>query len=575
MKDILQTLENYKAIYLNLSYQERVGGFDKIVKEWQSEFNANIYLWNLKNPQFVKLNKYYEEQKLLLQEEKKDSAEYHNLQQWLSNEDEKRNYQNLDDWLLEEKKTDSNKNFSILEKAIEALNAIYHTKEDQLTGKIFIVENIDVLLIKGNNENKALYESYLLEIVEKFRNRKSLYLVLLGKDLLEWDYHSIIPQLSLPLPTKKERYQLLNLYFKKEFNNSRQTNSSFLEKCATILGGLNKQEIEWGLEKINLSPSSFNEESFASLLLDYKQKQLANLKLKFVPPPEIAEIGGMEELEAELENVAAQFNSQLVSKLKIPLPKGWVLAGSPGTGKSMAAKVVASRLKFPIIAINAEDLKAKGLLNAIQIFKRVERASPCVLYIDELDKLVGKFEQQSDATKEVFGYFLTWLQEKTSPVFCIATLNRIDSIPPEIVRSGRFDEKFHVEYPSPMNRFNIFRIHLKRYDPRYGEDKVLSDDEWQDIINKTERYTGAEIEQIVLNAVREVITSRYLNQDDTVIIKIGYSDILRAKSKVVSVFAQNQDEIFAMENSLKNIFRPVAKEDNSIFADSHLSSWDD
>lgn len=206
--------------------------------------------------------------------------------------------------------------------------------------------------------------------------------------------------------------------------------------------------------------------------------------------------------------------------------------------------------------------------------KRIEKCAPCVLLLDELDKLFGSYETQGDLTKEVLGIVLTWLQEKTAPVFVVATLNRISGIPPEIVRSGRFDEKFHVEYPSPGNRYKIFKIHLKRFDRRYLTKEVMSQEEWQILINETERYTGAEIEQIVVSAVRKINREYYEKGIEDASVEIGYKELMEARNKVVSLFQQDPNKIYSMENDLHKVFRPVARKDDTVFATNFLPSWD-
>jgi SpoVK/Ycf46/Vps4 family AAA+-type ATPase len=137
--------------------------------------------------------------------------------------------------------------------------------------------------------------------------------------------------------------------------------------------------------------------------------------------------------------------------------------------------------------------------------KRIEAASPCVCYFDEFDKffMANNTSSEDSETKQILGVLLTWLQEKQSPTFVIATLNRLDALPPELTRAGRFDKIFYVGFPQAIERKQIFQLHGSKYDQRYKDDSALNYQQWQVLLGKTQNCTGAEIRAIVETAVKK------------------------------------------------------------------------
>ncbi|MCZ0900617.1 AAA family ATPase, partial [Microcoleus sp. HI-ES] len=152
----------------------------------------------------------------------------------------------------------------------------------------------------------------------------------------------------------------------------------------------------------------------------------------------------------------------------LPHPRGLLLVGIQGTGKSLTAKAIAHHWHLPLLRLDVGRLFA-GLVGESesrtrQMIQLAEALAPCVLWIDEIDKAFAGLDGKGDSgtTSRVFGTFITWLAEKTSPVFVVATANNIQSLPPEMLRKGRFDEIFFVGLPSQEERRAIFEVHLLR-----------------------------------------------------------------------------------------------------------------
>lgn len=214
-----------------------------------------------------------------------------------------------------------------------------------------------------------------------------------------------------------------------------------------------------------------------------------------------ADVGGMDSLKEWLRARKAAFASAKAKEFGLPEPKGLLLVGVPGCGKSLNAKTIAREWGLPLLRLDIG--KAMGSLvgqSEAQIRAAIEAAeacSPCVLWVDEIEKgLAGSAGGGDSGTSQrVFGTVLTWLQEKTSPVFVVATANRISGLPPELLRKGRFDEIFFVGLPDGEDRSEITRIHLSR------KNRTLADDAITKIVSATSGFSGAEIEQAIVSGL--------------------------------------------------------------------------
>ena len=222
-------------------------------------------------------------------------------------------------------------------------------------------------------------------------------------------------------------------------------------------------------------------------------------------PVAIDEVGGLQPLKDWLVNRRYCFMDEAY-KFGISPPRGITLVGAPGLGKSLIAKATANMLGIPLIRFEVsrcfQSLVGSSEARIRNTLKIVESCSPCCLLLDELDKVFGGTVsgQQGDSGvgQRVLGTILTWLQESTHPVFVIATANRIEYLPPEMLRRGRMDEVFSVSMPDEKERLEIMKIHLKKrgHDP----DKIKDLDT---AVNSSAGYTGAEIEGCIKDALIE------------------------------------------------------------------------
>jgi hypothetical protein len=224
--------------------------------------------------------------------------------------------------------------------------------------------------------------------------------------------------------------------------------------------------------------------------------------LEYFPPPgNEVELGGFANLKRWLDRAHLAFSAE-AAKLNIPAPKGVLLVGVQGCGKSLAAKVIARRWQQPLLKLDFSALYDKYVGESEKNLRRAlgaaEAMAPAVLWVDEIEKgLTTSSDQQADGglSRRLFGSFLTWLQEKQADVFVVATANDLSALPPELLRKGRFDEIFFVDLPNASERAEILRIHLslRKQDPAaFDVERIAA---------ASDGFSGAELEQVVTAAL--------------------------------------------------------------------------
>jgi ATP-dependent 26S proteasome regulatory subunit len=274
----------------------------------------------------------------------------------------------------------------------------------------------------------------------------------------------------------------------------------------------------------------------------------------YAPDANIKDVGGLEILKEWLARRTKSF-SDAAREFGIPAPKGILLLGVQGCGKSLTAKAVAAQWNLPLLKLDVGrifgSLVGQSEENIRRAIKVAESVAPCILWADELEKgfagVSGGGVSDSGTTARVFATFLTWMSEKTAPVFLIATANDVSALPPEMLRKGRFDEIFFVDLPDHAEREEIFRIHLvkRKRDPKKFKAKALAD--------ATEGFSGAEIEQIVVGALYSAFDEgRELHQKDL---------IAEAKA-VVPLSRMMSEEIAELREWASDRTRPASRRDD-------------
>lgn len=220
--------------------------------------------------------------------------------------------------------------------------------------------------------------------------------------------------------------------------------------------------------------------------------------LELIEPEDIPSIGGLDQLKMWMWERGKAFTPE-AREFGLPYPKGCLVFGIPGTGKSLFAKAVAKQLGFPLLALQnvLDKYVGESEKRMKEALKFAEHMAPAVLWLDEVEKFFAGVGVNSDSgvSTRVFGQFLSWLQETTAPVFVVATANNIAVLPPELLRKGRFDEIWFVDLPGQKEREEIFKIHISRK----GRD--VNNFDISRLAKETAGYTGAEIEQIVISGL--------------------------------------------------------------------------
>lgn len=312
-----------------------------------------------------------------------------------------------------------------------------------------------------------------------------------------------------------------------------------LDELVRSCQGLSMERIRRVLARGIAANGAFSPDDIDLILEEKRQTIRQTQILDFYPATEkISDIGGLDNLKDWLVKRGGSF-SERARQYGLPHPRGLMLVGIQGTGKSLTAKAIAHHWHLPLLRLDVGRLFA-GLVGESesrtrQMIQLAEALAPCVLWIDEIDKAFAGFEGRGDSgtTSRVFGTFITWLSEKTSPVFVVATANNIGALPPELLRRGRFDEIFFVGLPSQTERDAIFNVHLSRLRPH----NVQSYDTGR-LAYETPDFSGAEIEQAIVEAMHIGFSQ---NRDFTV------DDILEAASQLVPLARTAKNQVDALQ----------------------------
>lgn len=272
------------------------------------------------------------------------------------------------------------------------------------------------------------------------------------------------------------------------------------ERLVTAGQGLTLNDFENALAKAVVTNRRMDITTLDDIIAEKKQIIRKTGLLEFFDAGETMQhVGGLNALKGWLSKRQSAYTKKAID-YGLPTPKGILLLGVQGGGKSLTAKACAALWRFPLLRLDTGQLFVSQVGGSEERTRRVvqiaEALSPCILWIDEIEKAMAGVgsSSQSDAgtAARVFATMATWLQEKTAPVFVIATANRVDALPPELLRKGRWDEIFFVDLPGKEEREEIFRIHLekRKRNPRKFDLGKLAD--------SSDGFSGAEIEQAII-----------------------------------------------------------------------------
>jgi SpoVK/Ycf46/Vps4 family AAA+-type ATPase len=337
-----------------------------------------------------------------------------------------------------------------------------------------------------------------------------------------------------------------------------------LAKAAT---GLTMSEADLAFQKALVEDSILDIKDIELIIDEKKQIIRKGGILTYEEPGDFEAVGGLDNLKKWLRKREHIF-SENAREYGLPEPKGVMLTGIPGCGKSLCARAMSSLWQIPLLRLDMGAIFA-GLVGSSEANMRraissAEAMSPCVLMIDEIEKgLAGSSGGGGDSgtSSRVFGTLLSWMNDKTKPVFVVATANNFNRIPPEMLRKGRFDEIFFVDCPNAEERKEIFSIHLRKRD-RDPENYDLAK-----LVKAAKDFTGAEIEQAVITGMIE----GFANGRDTRASDFTTDDILHAIKTTLPLTTTMGDELAKIRTRSKDCTVAASKNDDESKSKSKTS----
>lgn len=317
---------------------------------------------------------------------------------------------------------------------------------------------------------------------------------------------------EMSYPGEKELREIVKDVVREEHERNRvdvELTREELKSLVTNLRGLTRRQARQATLETVVHDRKLNADDIA-LILEHKRRSLsAGGLLEFVDAPtSLDSIGGLDKLKTWLR-LRERALDEDASDFGIDPPRGLLLLGIQGAGKSLASKAVATAWKRPLLRMDVGALYDKFVGQSErqlrEALKQAEMMSPCILWIDEIEKaFAGAANQSTDGglSRRMFGALLTWMQEHTAPVFLIATANDVSALPPELLRKGRFDEIFFVDLPDAAARQKIFDIHLK------NRKRDLAAFDLKELSEASEGFSGAEIEQAIVSGLYAAYAGR-------------------------------------------------------------------
>lgn len=408
---------------------------------------------------------------------------------------------------------------------------------------LFVLRDLHPVLKTPTGDKSAPVIREMKNLIRELKgSRKTIVLISPVLELpTEWTEDVTV--IDFPLPTAEEIDRLIS---QKVVPEKLKVTGLAKEQLVKACQGLSQARIERVLAKALAARQHVSEQDIAGVLEEKKQaiRQTGILEF-FTSQTSLKSVGGLENLKQWVRLRQDAFTEE-ARRYGIPNPKGILLVGIQGTGKSLSVKTIAHDWRLPLLRLDAGRLfggiVGESESRVRQMIQIVEAVAPCVLWIDEIDKAFGNINSGGDGdsgtSRRVFGSLITWMQEKTSPVFIVATANNVQILPAELLRKGRFDEIFFLNLPTEQERQDIFKVHLQRLRP-----SRLREFDLALLAKQTKDFSGAEIEQVIIDAMHLAFGrgSRGQRQD------FSTEDIIRAIEETVPLAAIAHDQISALK----------------------------
>jgi hypothetical protein len=399
-----------------------------------------------------------------------------------------------------------------------------------------------------------------------FKLRSTNQIVICLETYLELP-QSLIPFvqiLSIPYPSPTEIRSLISKQWSLDVIEE-ETLSRLIQVCLAIRLG----ELDLILQRLKANVSS--PKDLAEAVLAYKKSKFHRKGVEFIAQPDVPKAAGLELLDAYLQRCAALLRPEAAAH-NLDFTRGILLWGPPGTGKSLSAKLAAQKMGVPLIAADWGGLRGSNAResrhNLTEFLKICDLLGEggLILYFDDFDKGFAGFDANNDggASRQMAGKLLTWMQEHTSKVLVLATINNLNFLPAELIR--RFEDNiFFVDLPHAGARYEIFTLHLQKYFPNFS----LTEKEWRKLLDETNLLTPSEIGNLVRRTAAEAFYQNSLKLDSkslaTTELHLDLDDLLKQRYLFTPSLIRDEDKIVTIRNQA-SFARPASKEDNSQWA---------
>ncbi|MBP0021113.1 MAG: AAA family ATPase [Cyanobacteria bacterium SBLK] len=446
---------------------------------------------------------------------------------------------------------DNNANRNSVMGALERIR-----REEKGDPTIFVLKDIHFILRYPQHPQNAPVVRELKNLAEALKQTSHTLAIVSHILEVPAELSEHITAIDLPLPDLEE---IECLIASKVNPQQLQIEGLAREQLAKACQGLSRTRIERVLSKALLSADSIDETAIDSVLAEKKQviRQTEILEF-FIPRESLKNVGGLDNLKKWVRMRKEVFTEE-ARAYGIPNPKGVLLVGIQGTGKSLSAKTIAREWRLPLLRLDTGRLFG-GLVGESesrvrQAIEISEAIAPCVLWIDEIDKAFGNLtsgvDGDSGTSRRVFGSLITWMQEKTAPVFIVATANNVNILPAELLRKGRFDEIFFLSLPTQKEREEIFKVHLQKFRPSRIRDFKI-----ELLAKQAKEFSGAEIEQAIFDGMHYAFAE--MRRDFTT------NDIICAIEETVPLAAIAREPIEALKRWAAEAGARTASDDTQL-----------
>jgi len=375
------------------------------------------------------------------------------------------------------------------------------TKSPAEMSIVFVLRDIHYILKNPDTDKNAPVIRALKNLTRQLKLTRQTLILTSHTLIIPPELQEEVTVIDFPLPSVSEVDYLINqLVVPEKLNLSKLGKEQLVKACQ----GLSRARIRRVLAAALAAKGQVNESDIDRVLEEKKQAVRQTGILEFYTAHEsLKAVGGLENLKQWVRMRQDAFTEE-ARRYGIPNPKGVLLVGIQGTGKSLSAKTIAHEWRLPLLRLDVGRLfggiVGESETRIRQMIQLAEAIAPCVLWMDEIDKAFGNINSgvdgDSGTSRRVFGTLITWMQEKSSPVFIVATANNVQILPAELLRKGRFDEIFFLNLPTEKERHEIFKVHLQKFRP-----SRLRDFDLGKLAKNTENFSGAEIQQVIIDGM--------------------------------------------------------------------------